>query len=82
MKKKIASVARKNSKRNLKPKKYQSVSKALGLERLEKSTPKTCRDRAAEIEKKIKAGKIPKAMTEKAHLWVQKYRQRAKSLAK
>lgn len=64
-----------------KARKYQSVSARLGLERLPKATPKTCRERAQLIEGLIRKGRVPKALVNKAQAWVYTYRTRAKYLA-
>jgi hypothetical protein len=59
--------------------KRQNVSEKLGLTRLEKATPKACRERAKELDAIVAKKKLPKALLEKAKRWATWYRARAKS---
>lgn len=59
-----------------------TVAKKLGLKRLEKLTPKACRDRAKFLRKRLERG-LYKGQTEaKARAWASWYNSKAKALKK
>lgn len=71
--------ARKNLK-SVKRGEYASVSEKMGLPRLEKATPASCRARAKDIASLLSRGKIPAKLESKAKRWISTYKCRAKAL--